>query len=349
MEASTSNSYNEDISDIIEETLPLKSKKEYKKEWTTFVSFIKKNEKPSEEDFIRYFNFLKKSKDMQSSTIWKIYSMLNLMFQHHYDQKLQSYPRITSLLKSYNFSYTPKKASVFTRDEISRFTNDETLNSPYWLIRKAIAIIAVNGGLRCSELVDLSFENFEDLGDSYRITITRKKQVGEQKSSIFIIPQECDKHVRSYIFALKIALGEENVCGRFFKGTPPRKGTSKFINQPMGKHKIEDVGKEIANFLKLDNPNTYTSHCFRRTGATMAADAGATTTQLKRAFGWKAESTAMRYVNNTDSGALEIARMINSGNDVSFQRFTTYVVNPTAEKSKVINIKGGNNNTYNFY
>ena len=60
------------------------------------------------------------------------------------------------------------------------------------------------------------------------------------------------------------------------KGTPK----SLFANQPMGKNYLSETGKNNAELLNLDNPETYTGHCFCRTAATMAFDVGATAHQL---------------------------------------------------------------------
>ena len=43
----------------------------------------------------------------------------------------------------------------------------------------------------------------------------------------------------------------------------------------IGKIKIGKMSKEIAEFLKLKEPEAYTRHCYQRTLATILADAGA--------------------------------------------------------------------------
>ena len=84
--------------------------------------------------------------------------MLNAMSQREFGEKLQIYPRVTQLLKSYNTDYVRKVASFFDKKDIESFlTFDE--NSPYFLVRKAAVVIALSGGLRTAELRDLSFEN----------------------------------------------------------------------------------------------------------------------------------------------------------------------------------------------
>ena len=55
--------------------------------------------------------------------------------------------------------------------------------------------------------------------------------------------------------------------------------------QNMGCHHTANVGKEIANLMHLDNAESFTGHCFRRSAASQAAKAGATTPALKTHFG----------------------------------------------------------------
>lgn len=62
-----------------------------------------------------------------------------------------------------------------------------------------------------------------------------------------------------------------------------------------------DVSKEIARFLNIPNPEDYTSHSIRRSGATILAKAGFPTEALRPYAGWKNASTAQIYIENTES------------------------------------------------
>ena len=55
----------------------------------------------------------------------------------------------------------------------------------------------------------------------------------------------------------------------------------------------------IATFLGIDEPNKYTSHCFRRTAATIFADSGCSVIQLKNAGGWRSDSIAQSYISES--------------------------------------------------
>lgn len=242
---------------------------------------------------------------------------------------------------------------------------------PFWILRKAVFVVAISGGLRCAEVTDLKFDDFNESDGTYHFTIKRKKQQGEQLSSKFIIPTPLSIHLNNYIVALTSQIGEYVLEGRLFKGTPKynHQDAAKFVNQAMGKNKLAMVGVDIARMLQLPHPEAYTGHCFRRTSATIAADGGVTTTEMMRHFGWKSAKTAQRYVDNSDIGASNMAGVIAESGpsryfmgkdtvDKEVQPSTSVVktvsVSSVGEKREIINktyhIKcAGDHSAYNFY
>lgn len=64
----------------------------------------------------------------------------------------------------------------------------------------------------------------------------------------------------------------------------------------MGKNTVAQAGKRSATWLKLDAPERFTYHCWKRTAATHLADVGASTVELKRKFHWKNDQTAMNML-----------------------------------------------------
>lgn len=73
---------------------------------------------------------------MASSSMWVIYSYLNVIMKNRYNMKMQAFPRITSLLKSYDTDIK-RKAAVFESQDIQQFIENPE-NSPYWTVRKVI-------------------------------------------------------------------------------------------------------------------------------------------------------------------------------------------------------------------
>ena len=57
---------------------------------------------------------------MASSSIWVQYSHVNVVLKNRYWVKVQEFPRITTLLKSYDTD-VKQKASVFESDNIQQF------------------------------------------------------------------------------------------------------------------------------------------------------------------------------------------------------------------------------------
>jgi hypothetical protein len=62
----------------------------------------------------------------------------------------------------------------------------------------------------------------------------------------------------------------------------------------------------VAAILLKPNPEDFTSHCWRRTSATQAADQGASSLQMIRHFGWKSEAMCEEYI---DKSGLNINKM----------------------------------------
>lgn len=78
----------------------------------------------------------------------------------------------------------------------------------------------------------------------------------------------------------------------------------------MGKNSISAVPSKIALFLKLENPEKYTGHSFRRTSATLLANTGVDVLALKRHGGWKSANIAESYVAESITNKNEVANKI---------------------------------------
>jgi hypothetical protein len=80
----------------------------------------------------------------------------------------------------------------------------------------------------------------------------------------------------------------------------------------MGKNMMSKVPSEIAEKLSLPNPSKNTFHSFRRTSATSAADAGATTEQLVDFYGWKNASMCQEYISSSKPAIVGMANKLGS-------------------------------------
>ncbi|XP_074103492.1 uncharacterized protein LOC141530340 [Cotesia typhae] len=83
--------------------------------------------------------------------------------------------------------------------------------------------------------------------------------------------------------------------------------------QPIGINKFGSMPRTIAEFLKLENANKYTGHSFRRTSATLLADAGGDMTVMKRHGGWKSSTVVEGYIADSVNNKKRTHSMITDG------------------------------------
>lgn len=78
----------------------------------------------------------------------------------------------------------------------------------------------------------------------------------------------------------------------------------------VGINKFGNLPKEIAKYLKMPNPESYTGHCFRRSSATILVDAGGDMISLKRHGGWQSTAVAEGYIDNSLNNKIKTANTI---------------------------------------
>lgn len=80
--------------------------------------------------------------------------------------------------------------------------------------------------------------------------------------------------------------------------------------QRVGIHSFGKMPANVAEYLGLPNPELYTGHCFRRTSATLVADAGADLVTLKRLGGWGSSAVAESYIEDSIEKKKKVANLI---------------------------------------
>lgn len=131
-------------------------------------------------------------------------------------------------------------------------------------------------------------KDVENVGNKFIVSITTSKTKIERS---FVISGAFYNVCKRYV---DIRLKDTNT-NQFF--TNYQKG--KCTKQVVGINKIGNVPKQIAQYLNLENPSAYTSHCFRRTSATLLVNAGGDLLALKRHGGWRSSAVAEGYVDNS--------------------------------------------------
>ena len=142
-------------------------------------------------------------------------------------------------------------------------------------------------------------ENIFPVQDGVQIKHLRAKQRSDKRETAFKINYGAGSQIDYASFVVEylnqIKSDINKVSGTVFWTVRGRN----FINQPMGRNYVSNVGHEIASFLKLENPKAYTFHSFRRASATQAADMGATPQQLVDFYGWKSTAMAQEYISTS--------------------------------------------------
>lgn len=97
--------------------------------------------------------------------------------------------------------------------------------------------------------------------------------------------------------------------------------------KPVGKNACAQIGKNIATFLRLENPDNYTGQCWRGTATTFCADAGMSAQQTRAVTGHSSERSLQVYVDNSTvqkhiaASAISLDKTsLSSGNNTTLKR-----------------------------
>ncbi len=319
--------------DLMSNSYPIKSKVVYLQAYKALERFLKSknqwkpNVVPTDLQILNYFHYLKNDLKWAPTTLWSTYARINAVMKRVFGVSLNSYTRVSDILKTYDSGYTVKQAGIFTPQQIEDFVSDPQLSSKYWLVRKVVCLVGYYGGFRNVELKSLKFENVELDSMGYWFHFARAKQRGRvEQTSVCIprrqpdwIPVTSDSSRRGLDFdpasLIDLYLAEvqsdlncsrEELKGDFFRATHGMKG-QKFTQLTLVKNTIGRVGVQVATELCLAKPEIYTGHCWRRSCGTSASDSGVNVTTLMSMMGWSNPKTAMVYVKKSRITALSLS------------------------------------------
>lgn len=193
------------------------------------------------------------------------------------------------LLSAKGKSHQKKKASIFSVDQILTFL--KTAPDDVLFIRhKVLMLLGVFSLGRIKEVAGMTWANITEDKErqTYIFSLTRCKTNAEDKKQVFFLPfkfYEYDTHHLLETHRTMTGGGELWVRAR----------TSKRLS----KTTLAETTKLIAQFLKLPNPDGYTAHGLRATGATAMADHGASELELMTAGNWKSANVARGYIRQS--------------------------------------------------
>lgn len=121
---------NDLINEASEQLLPSKSKGRYEQIYNDYTKWknVRKASSNSERTVLSYFSEISKAKDgkpgLKPSTMWAKYSMLKATLKIYENVDISTYPSLTAFLKRKGEGHVPKKAKIFTEEEIQQFIDN---------------------------------------------------------------------------------------------------------------------------------------------------------------------------------------------------------------------------------
>ena len=319
--------------ELMNQSYPPKSKIVYLKAFKLFERFLKSknqwspNVVPTDLQVLNYFHYLRNELKWAPTTLWSTYARINAVMKRVYGVSLNSFSRVSEVLKSYESGHVVKQAGIFTPQQIEDFVSDPQLSSKYWLVRKVVCLVGYYGGFRNVELKSLKFENIEHDSMGYWFHFVRRKQRGRVEETSICIPRRQPDWIPVVSDSSRMGLdfdpaslldlyfaeiesdlhcSREELKGDFFRATHGMKG-QKFTQLTIGKNTIGRVGVQVATELCLPRPEMYTGHCWRRSCGTSASDSGVNVTTLMAMMGWSNPKTAMVYVKKSRMTSLSMS------------------------------------------
>lgn len=320
---------------VANELLPDVSRLRYENEYDKLCTWCQKeNIKPSQvNDDILLVYMSELSKTMKPSTLWSKYSMVTNVLKVKENLGNLKFPKTVAFLKKKSVGFKPKKANVFTSDQISQFM----INAPdkEWLLSKVILTFGIFGALRRDDLLRLSINDVKDYGSFIKVTLRDGKTHASR--SFIITDDECTYQpcqlVRKYLSLRPSKMTSPRLFVGFRQG--------KCVAQHVGSHTISDVPKKVAQYLKLEQPESYTGHAIRRTSASMLVEGGADLLTLKRHGGWKSATVAEGYIEESINRKIDVSKKL-------FSKPSTSISNQNNSSLNLLPIRDITNSISNY-
>lgn len=284
--------------------IPAKSKQLYEKEYDKFCEWKSANNVTgcNEKILMAYLSEL--SNVYKPSSLWCIYSKLKLMIKVKQGVDVSKFFLLTEFMKKNSVGDEAKKSLVLERRRIEEFI----LNAPdkTYLLAKVVAVFGMFGACRREELHDLCVQDITSEGSVLVVHIRRTKTYVPR--TFTIISTDAIDYVALYNKYAALPPEHVKVNNLFLSYHG-----GKCVCQIVGKNTLGKLPRMIAEYLKLPNADKFTGHCFRRSAATILAESGGDTRSLKQLGGWRSDTVAESYVENSLQNKIKIAQSISGG------------------------------------
>ena len=292
----------------------IKSAPVYDKWWKRYDEYASGRGVPVDDVtcFMNWLCNMKQNGDFAPTTIITAGSCVNSRIKLQYNKNFMDHMLVKDIIKKMQKESAPKQAAIFSSEQIDYFVlhAPETLDNK---VKKIIALIAIQGALRISELNNLDFNDLTLLNNgSLSIRIKSSKTDQAARGHSFIVTPNCKPElccvtrIKEYLELFK------DKEGRLFRSVNK---SGKLSKQPVGINTMGKLPSYIATFLNLPNIAEYSGHSFRRTSATLLSEKGIGLVELKQHGRWRSSTVAERYVVNTNAKKMKISSMIQNANN----------------------------------
>jgi len=324
--------------------IPQKSQDAYKKEYDKFITWMEEQKVTDIIERIVLAYLQKMSEQYKPSSMWAIHSKLQTMLRINKGVDLKSFVKVHAFMKAISKNDVAKKAYVFKEDDLRKFFTEAP--DITYLFLKVVAICGIFGSCRRCELCDLRLYDIKTEGSVLLVTIRPSKTVKARRFTIADSEAISYAHlVKQYLLLRPKNVSTDRVFLRYDKG--------KCTNQVVGINTFGSCPLQIARYLKLDDPEKYTGHAFRRTSATIMANSGMTIDQIQRQVGWKSVSVATGYIEESINNKKNVSNIIGSAinrsaTSLPSEQISNIELNSIATdvKKPVINISNNTNCTF---
>jgi len=279
--------------------LPDKSRERYEQSYEDFLSWgAANNVKDGYVSERVILAWLKAHDHLAPTTLWTRYSMIKKVHNSRFPQnRLGDFQSVTDVLKKKEKTHLRKKSNTFTREHIAAFI-EKCGSSIEFSVMILISLFMIFGALRKKEAAAMTVDQVKAYEDHLIVTIPDSK-TGPRS---FAIPNQFNILERFKGYMEKRACSKSSRLWLCWQKTR--------YAQPIGNHKIAEYPSRIATLLGLESPEKWTSHAYRRTAATWAADAGIDMINLKWLGGWKSDTVAAQYIAESPANKRKIGAII---------------------------------------
>jgi hypothetical protein len=267
------------------------------------------------------------------STLWTFYSCLNSWYKAKLGLNLKQWPILTGLMKTITANHVIKKAPTFTSTDMEGIfkslradSEHETFEGRKSLLRLVGTSLAYYGLCRSADLMNIvdSDVRKHDSRGNYFVLFEPSSEGADATRGAGNIATKKRKHtMNAFSFNLPLWLTpyidtyksqSAKNSSRFLKNPQKRvKAGGKVFVQNVRKNNFANWGKDFALTLHKTVPDTYTSHCWRRSGATNLANNGGTELQLKRAGQWSSIKSACGYTEDSEFARKQQLELLETG------------------------------------